>query len=1651
MFFLDELKDFKLYKKQFLYPINDKNKTKNSLVMLMTPNYKSSLKTMNYPLLIQKYFKSYYIERAAMYYISGETIVEESSSIVEESIDNIIAGSSANKQIIFSGYESDCYPVMRVITPSYIDNICKAYEIHNLEYPIYVEVFRKSNLKDADCNNMIYVSNKHNFNSNLKNYEAYLRFCVVDFILRQYPKKIDQSLRYSIALYESGLYDIHKNNWIFNDRLRVLSEAVEEYIYSNGYHKFNKEVLKGDQRKILKGTFGHFVQKDINFMKSMFNIKEDADLDDDTHFINEDGKLQIGRECMFVLQEDTKYNSIMKKLLYNDRIKNLKEMKEIYTKLKQDNPIIKYTYNSIEKYNQLNLIVDLYKYNESYIRNTTFKNVKGYNVYFELMQRLINDPRFTKNGYNHKTVVIPVVDWDFENTDKLWYIMKTINPISCIYETMLKYPGKMQSTFPNTIFLFLGENGYFKFDTSHEFMSNYQGFFLRNIKKLRIPNFVPDEDPNEKQASTKAITANIVDKIEKSQGVEINDISTSKSSSKDNKESDKQKPETVKKEEPKKKTEEEIKKEEKNKEKKELVDKIAKSAELNNTEDDTIDDLDTDERLKSILADLAADAETRSDISAARASHVVKMQNDLMDKEFKGKPLKDLLDQNNNSDEKPLKEKSVKVDSVNDEWEHLTYCNSFDQYNPDEDIVKIFQAFKDMNPPLYVRSIEAEDTSTSEDAIDTYTVQYEDIHGKRSTIKLDIPKFIDNRYMLLRGNRKDISSQLVLMPIIKSENDTVQIVSNYNKIFIRRFGTSFGKSNESCDRLVKVLSKNEFKNLKVIEGDNSLICSRYELPLDYVDLASGYDKLITPSVEIWFNQDNLRKKFEGKIDRSKGIPVGFYTSNNEIIYYTGEGSEGGNMTISYYIALLLSVDNKLSQEGFFKLYEKAPRSIRYTYSRASILSTEMPLIIICGYCEGLVKTLKKAQIKYTIANDKKNYNRDTQDFIRFKDAYLIYESDYASSILMNGLKACDTESYSISEINDKGMYLNFLDNFGGRIKADGLDNFYNLMIDKPITYDILKYYKLPTDFIEVLLYANRLLVDNKYVKHTNITNNRRIRRNEQVPAILYKVLAYNYGKYCEQLKHGRQVPFSIKQSAVIDEVLENSTTADKSIINVVNEYEAYTIVTPKGPTGMNSDRAFTMDKRSYDDSMYNVLSMSTGFAGNAGISRQATIDSDISTVRGYIVNKNEDMSKLSPTKSFCMTEALTPYGATRDDPFRSAMNFVQTSRHEMRCKRSNPALITTGADEALPYLVSNIFAKKSDGDGKVVSVSDDRMLVEYKDGSKDYIDLTTHVEKNSSSGFYVTLKLDTDLKEGSTFKKGDVIAYDKHSFTKDIGPTDNATYNIGTLSKIAILNTDEGFEDSAIISEDLSEAMTSDIVLMCPNHPIIISKDTNVYNLVKVGQEIKEGDTLLILQKAYDDEDSNMLLKNLIDDEEEINNIGRVPIRSKVTGVVQDIVITRTCELNEMSSSLKKIVTDYERDIKKKKKEMKEYGVTNPDIYAGSTDKLPPTGKLKNATDCVCIEIYLKYEDKMSVGDKLIYYSALKGVVKDIMPEGEEPRSSYRPNERIDALLSVGSVNGRMTGSILVNGAIYKYIIELTRKCKDILGIKYNDDLFTDK
>lgn len=1333
-------------------------------------------------------------------------------------------------------------------------------------------------------------------------------------------------------------------------------------------------------------------------------------LDEDDFFVNE--SLAATRDMLFVLDEATNYSNIFRKLLYRKRFKNNKEVLNHYDQVKKDVPYIENTYLDLRMYKAYNLFVDFSYYSDILIQNNYLIKDKALNLYFTFLDRFIQDPRLLANGYTDKTVIVDIDDWYVADNSNIWDYTKNINPISMIYRYIRTGNSSLQRYWNGIDFLFLSKNGYFKLR-------------MENLSKKNINKFIsligrlyeaPVMDTGANQESDESKVSSVVSDIENMSNIKINNLTGSGKK--------------LSNEELQDKLRSAISSDDTNKKKEALVDYI--KDQVANGEDP----LDNNDRtLNKLVADLSINDDDGIKFSATRISRMNSLNDKFLEKEIDGKTVKQIIEKSKIND--PVPKTSLPIDSIDDEWDNLTYINFDQAYDPKEDIITILQDLSNKSVPMSVRNLEIEDISTSEDYLDLYKIELEDAYGKRFKLNIEVPRFINNRYMKLRGNTKILSGQLMLLPVIKTDEDTVQVVSNYNKIFIRRYGTTTGKSYPIVDMMIKAINKMErdgYKGIKTVRRNNSRNCSKYQLPVDYIDLASEFDTIENSEYIFYFNQDTIRKKYNISKDEIR-IPLWYNKSTKKIGYWNPE------INVCDQISGMLFV-NDIEREYF----DNASKSTKYTYSQASILNTKLPLIVVMAYSEGLQKAMTKANIEFDILDKRERYDKTIYDVIKFNDGYIRYRLNLNSSLLMNGLKECNTEEYSITQINSKAMWVDFLDIFASKIIADGLDNFYDLMID-PITAQTCREYHLPDDYISILAYANQLLVDNKYNKHIDITGNR-LRTNEVVAGYFYKAISKAYGDYQRQLKRNKKdATMSCKRSAVIDSILLDPTESDASALNPILDCEAASAVSFKGLSGMNNDRSYGLDKRTYDKSMSGIIALSTGFASNVGLTRWTTIDANVVGERGYI--KSTKDTEMTDTKTLCMTEALTPLAVTSDDPFRMAMTFIQTSKHGMRIQKGSPMLVSDGADEAIAYIAGDTFSFKAKDSGKVVELTDDYIIIKYDSVDLDtgkpiyeFVDLKERTLKNSDGGFFISVKLDSNVKKGQKIKKGQIVAYDKLAYSNEVGDPDHIAYNIGALAKIAILPTDEGFEDSAIIDSELSEMMASDILV---KKEVMLSKNTNVYNMLKPGTEIQEGDPLIIFQNAYDQEDANQLLKTLSADEDEIGELGRITLRAKVSGVVQDIKMYRTVELNELSPSLKKVFTEYERNIKKTKNVMEKYNIDTKQY--DSDYKLSTTGKLKNSEDGVLIEFYLKYHDKMSVGDKLIYYAALKGVVKGIFPEGKEPYTDYRPNEKIRSFLTASSVNKRMVTSIIKVGAIQKVLIEMDRKIKDLFDIPWDDNL----
>lgn len=1427
--------------------------------------------------------------------------------------------------------------------------------------------------------------------------------------------------------------DIILNNTNNQNSLTVNNESIDydhnlledlDYIQENSNFQLTDNCLKYDDEDIKYRTyFNEYVENLIN---------EDIDL------LNE-------------AIDSNKFTSVFKKLLYKYRMKNQQEVLQLYNEVKEQFPFITNTFVDTKLYKNRNLIYDWSFYTEIFLKNKKkYKFNLDYNMelIISFFNKFILDKRFS--FYSHKTILIPVNDWCNPN-DNITDYKNSNNPISFLLRLLFLESSILDSWKEYTIAFISNNEKFFTLNLNEFTKSLHYPKLVTNLRKLITLSDSTDIDNT--TDSKNVILMKMVNTLSQS-GIKINNLSGSTSSlTKENILTSglMDNPSVTKDPEIKKAI---------------LINKLDKIAEKSKSEEDALQSMEEDnEKEKEWLTQLLLDLQTEDGVKLdkVRAARHDKTQKELLSKVIKGKSVKELLEQFKTNNDIP--ETSIPIDNIDEHWQKVKYPNFNKVYTDKDmqaDIVAMFHHFTHVTHPLNILNINSENTSTSEDFVETWTVNYEDAEsGKRFTMKLDLPIMIDNRFMKLRGNEKTLIGQLMLLPIVKTDNDTVQIVSNYNKIFVRRKSPSgLGKSTPIVNRLCKLLTKYEGKDIKISFGDNRKICNKYELPISFVDMASQFSIIkFKDGSYIDFNLDNLKSiKFDKSLITDKKLAnlSDIELENKYFACYVNSNKlkvpiDLEEMPLDEYIRdIICSQSEEIKKE-----YESINFAKRLMYSEASILATKIPIIIVCAYAIGLQRVLDRIGIKYEFSE-----KRPTKGnfFLKFLDGYLIYEARSDSDhLLMNGLTQFDTEEYSISEINSKDMWLSVLDDFGGRIKADGLDNFYDLMMD-PITVEICNILHIPSDYIGALLYASGLLVDNKYNKHSDITGNR-LRVNEVIVGHLYQVLAKEFGAYRNTVKrNNKQASFTAKQSAVIDSLLtHDQTSSDVSTMTPILEIETANKVTFKGLSGMNSDRAFSMDKRSYDKSMLGILSQSTGFAGTVGINRQLTIDAGIINKRGFMsATKNKDLDNLS---TLCAMEALAPMTANHNDPMRNAMMFVQSVSHGMTVRKGMPSLITSGMDEALVFLTGDKFAYKFKGKkGKVVDMTNEYIIVEDTNTHKrDFIDLRETIRKNSDGGFYLTTKLspNENIKIGSILKENDIVAYDHKSYSPSIGHGDRKnpnllSYNLGTLSTVGILQTDLGFEDSCVVDEYVSEALTTEF---CVQKSVALPTTSNIYFIVNKGEDIEEGNPLIIFTDSFEDEDANEILSSLAKDNDAfLSDIGRKQVHSKVSGKVQDIKIYRTCEMSKLSPSLQKLVKAYEYKIDKLKKVMKDNSIPK-EHELESTSKLDQQGKLKNV-EGILIEFYIKTVDKYGVGDKLVFGpTGLKGVNSYVIPKKDAATAEYYGDkEKISAFLTCSGIGARMTPSAITTGLLNKALIALTRQVQEELGIEWRSiqEIMTD-
>ena len=980
--------------------------------------------------------------------------------------------------------------------------------------------------------------------------------------------------------------------------------------------------------------------------------------------------------------------------------------------------------------------------------------------------------------------------------------------------------------------------------------------------------------------------------------------------------------------------------------------------------------------------------------------------------------------------------------------------NSFMNFNKtyenkvrNKDIKSVANHFSKVNEfPMYSQGIKEEDASNKFNARTLVRMPFKDPEGKQHNISLHLPKIVNGNKMLINGTWVELQSQRIVKPIVKF-GDSVMMSFNYNKAFmelsgkyITRYESLFGRWYAKLEKedLTSKVKYTKFGRIeekidiqKTIEFDriSKIITKIYKDDKNFIYFDSNDMK-----AEFGDTYDSKDALFIGKLDGEPIIlqkALDTIKSPKEDIIATSIVGEFIRNFLDYIKEEQLDILNGINKDS------------TVAYSIMKIMSRKIPTILILCYTNGLDEVLERTGVDHEIIFDKKpRIDVLHEDLIEFKDCWVKYSTNNIEHMtLLSGLNGFDLSPYKFADFCDpqKGITAELIASIGNGNLPLYVTSFEMLFVD-PINIDVLKHYNLPTTFIDVLLYANMLLATDIKQRDSDMRLYR-IRSEEIIPAVMYKVLADAYADYHIAKKRGSTVArFEVPKDAVMKAIFEQANVQTYSVVNPMVSADSQTKVTTKGLSGLNLDRGYTLKKRIIDPSSAGTRAMPSVYSGGIGIVQRTPIDPNIISPRGYLVapESDEDVEKLSAKQMLSPTELMTPGTTNKDDAQRVYMN-MQQKGHMQGILHPSINNVSNGYDEMIGHAAPE-FCHYMEKDGVVTDVNEDFVFVKYNDGTDDAFRLT-NTERHSAKAKYIAndMTLMKNIKKGVKLKAQDPIAYNSFMFKEFDGKPICCT---GAHMNVVFMAMPEDYEDATVLSESATEKLAS---YVSKSKTIVLDKGTIVKKAeTNLRGEVAANDILFSYVMTSGDEALNELLGNNAD------AIDKSLLKEKkagVSGTIQEINVYYACDKSTMSKSLRKFVDTIE-EIYKARGEAKLVEL-NMDNFKKQLLNREPTktedgvkvANRKINRDDVVIEYIIRSYSKVSHSDKVTYFNALKGETSKILPDDLMP-VGIETGVRAEACMSPTSIIKRKVSSVIEDGALERLIYETLEECKKDLGIK---------
>lgn len=978
-----------------------------------------------------------------------------------------------------------------------------------------------------------------------------------------------------------------------------------------------------------------------------------------------------------------------------------------------------------------------------------------------------------------------------------------------------------------------------------------------------------------------------------------------------------------------------------------------------------------------------------------------------------------------------------------------SFQKSYVKNNYQSDIINAVRSLSmNKETPLYITDVKIEDVSNQMNEKYTYTFKLEDENKRKHTLKFDIPKLNENGITKMNGNNVFLKKQLIKKPIVKIAPNKVYVTTELNSYQIMRTGVLLNKGSEVIRKLFNEYLTN-YENVKVERGNCEEDNKNYLTTLEYDILAKNYffvkindeNSKFGEHVEIFFSQSAIRENiekhhintgFENNIIPDNVLPIAInYTRN---ILYSIDMNKNSSVN-----STILSIINELfKSEELLDYVKKIKTPKRRICTKIEVQSFTVPLVVFLNYLFGWDKVssyFKENEIEFS---EKQILNTHKLS-IKFYDGYLYYNPyPINGTLLINGLTELDTENYKYEDLNNQSLYIEYAyHRFKTRNVAKGWVTAKENMLDLK-TLQVLEALGLPTDFLEIFLYCNDLLVDNQVKSESDISNYR-IRSNEIISECLYKTLNKYYMVF--KKKTGKKQTMSIPQNAVMSAVYATNILDNYDAISPVGEMRALSQVTFKGPGGTNLEQALTLKKRSFDPSFVGTFSVSTPDNSNAGAVKELTIDCNITNTLGFIGEPINNKNDMNLTKVSSIGEAVVPFANKVDDPTRISYASTQNAHVGGLINSSLPP-VRTGIEKNIKYHTSGRFVRRAIDDGVVTDIDEvgKRIFITYKTGKKEVIDYNNVMMKNSDS--FNQASYECFVKVNEKVKKNQILAADSRFFKYD-PLTKEVVYTQAINGMFGICEGSYTEDDADLITATFADKLKMDFT---KRKQISIKPMDTLISYKKIGEKVALGDPLIVFdehgtfEEEQDDDDDSLfkLLTENLDPNVVSQMIHQTP-KSPLTGTITDIKVYWTVPVKQMSKSIAKFVNEYCTKIKKEIIEEESFTGEKSNkrqlVEVTTLDNLI-TGRINgvevNNDGGIVIEYYISNDDTMSTGDKIALNSSLKSIDSYVVEKNLEPYTES--GQKLDGLFSLISINARMVNSIWYNGWIGKILYTISKR-----------------